>query len=260
LTGIDNIEKGLFKFFNRRALKAKWTRRLLRAAEKGPGKKGAGGDLLGSFAKLKLGIGAVLGVLGGVGGLKVAGLVGAIGFTTVQLYKAGKVAIEWYNVHKNVTKSIKKQTAKQQELLQNLSDTLMEKARKAKAEGDTATSSGLIKQTIRIQAEKLEKEEKPGMWETIKYGAKAVAGDIKRVTKFKDGGVVTRPTLGVIAEDRPEVVTPLSAGNIMDVLKAIKENTAKDTGMASAPVNTFMPPFDLADPLLNQLNTTGSLG
>ena len=99
------------------------------------------------------------------------------------------------------------------------------------------------------------------MWETIKYGAKAVAGDVKRVTGFKDGGVVTRPTLGVIAEERPEVVTPLSAGNIMDVLKAIKENTAKGAGiMTPAPINTFTPPFDLADPLLNQLNTTGSLG
>jgi hypothetical protein len=29
--------------------------------------------------------------------------------------------------------------------------------------------------------------------------------------------------------------------------------------LTAAPIDTFRPPFDLADPLLNQLNRTGSL-
>ena len=256
LTGIDSIEKGLFKFFDKRALKAKWTRRLLRAIEKGGAAGGAlGRDLFGSFSKLKLLLPHLLLALG-----KGAGLVGAVVFTAYHLHKAGKVAKEWWEVHKNVTESIKKQTEKQKELLQDLSDTLMEKVRAAKERGDEPARKKALKGVIEAQKEILEKEPKAGLWKTIKYGAEAVAGDIKRVTGFEEGGVVTRPTLGVIGEGRPEVVTPLSAGNIMDVLKAIKENTARGAGaMLPAPIDTFRPPFDLADPLLNELNRSGSL-
>ena len=255
LTGIDNTEKALFKFFNKRAMKARWTKRLLRAIEKGGAAGGTlGRDLLGSFSKLKLLLPGLLLSLG-----KGAGLAGAVAFTAYELHKASKVAKEWWEVHKNVTESIKKQTKLQIGFLENLSDTLMKKARKAAEEGDEEARKKAVKGVIATQREILEKEEKPGLWETWKRGAGAVVEDVKGITKFKDGGVVTRPTLGVIAEDRPEVVTPLAAGSIMDILKAIKENTAKGVGaVVSAPIDTFRPPFDLADPLLNQLNRTGS--
>jgi len=256
LTGIDNIEKGLFKFFNIRALKAKWTRRLLRAVEKGGAGGGAlGSDLLGSFSKLKLLLPGLLLALG-----KGAGLAGAVMFTAFQLHKAAGVAKEWWEVHKNVAESIKKQTKLQIGFLEKLSDTLMKKARKAAVEGDEETRREAVKGVIETQKEIFEKEEKPGLWESWKRGAGAIVSDVKGVVGFQGGGVVTQPTLGVVAENRPEVVTPLSAGNVMDVLKAIKENTAKGVGaVVSAPIDTFGPPFDLADPLLNQLNRTGSL-
>lgn len=258
LTGIDNVEKALFKFFNVRAMKAKWTRNMLRAAE-GKGKpSGVMGGLLGSFKELGVLLPGILVTFG-----KFAGLAGAIAFTTYELHKMGKTAIEWWEVHKEVTESVKKQKELQLGFMEKLSTTLAEKMQTAKEEGDEPARKSALLALMEEQKKIQEMRDKPGLWQTFKSGARGIVSDVKQavgIEAFEEGAVVTKPTIGLLGEkNKPEVVTPLSSGNILELLKAIKENTARAMGMSPGPSDTFRPPFDLADPILNQLNSTGSL-
>lgn len=269
--GLDLIEQGLFKFFNKRALRAKWTRRLLRATEKGITKKdgrGVIGGVLGSFKKL----GALLpGVLLALG--PVAGLAAAAVFTGIQLKRAGGAALELWEVHKAVSEHTQKMLKKQMGFLEKTTAVLAGKMQARQKAGDEPGRKGAFQELLGVEKEKVVlgeklKREKRGFFGQLahdwKTGAKGISSDVQKVTgikKFGDGGVVTKPTLGILGEDNiPELVTPLGAGNVVDILKAIMKNTAKEVQtLTSAPIDTFMPPFDLADPLLNRINMTGSL-
>jgi len=269
LTGVNTIEKSLFKFFNVRAMKAKWTRNLLRAIEKRGAADGAlGAGLLDSFSKLKVLLPGLLLSLG-----KGAGLAGAVAFTAYELHRAGTAAKELWEVHKAVSEHTKKMLKKQIGFLDEISTGLAEKMQARQKAGDEPGRKGAFQELYDVEKEKIvlgEKleREKRGFFGQLahewKTGAKGISSDVEKVTgvkKFGDGGVVTKPTISILGEDyKPEVVTPLGAGNVLDILKAIMKNTAQEVQpLVSAPIDTFRPPFDLADPLLNQLNRTGSL-
>ncbi len=269
LTGIDHIEKGLFKFFNKRALKARWTRRLLRATEKGSKKgKGGLGGVLSGFGKL----GALLpGLLLSLG--PVVGLAAAAAFTGIQLHKAGSAALELWETHKAVSEHQKKMLKKEIGFLNEITAGLAEKMQASQKAGDEPARKAAVRELFSVEKEKAGVGEKlkgkeRGFFGRLAHdwnvGRKGITSDVEKATgikKFADGGVVTKPTIGLLGEGyKPEVITPLSEGSVLDVLKAIMKNTAQGAEtLTPAPINTFQPPFDLADPLLNQINTTGSL-
>ena len=273
----------MFKFFNKRALRAKWTKRLLIAVEKGGKAPGTGLLSLlkspGVLIPLSGAIGSVLmGLATSILGAAVAYVSFRVGKDIIYPWLEKKLT-PWFDntvypwleklVYETIPKAITWITELPGAMKESILTHLGEAGKKFKGVLDAIVVAlknvpsrigGWMKEAVLGLIFGKESKEVVGFGEFGGGQGGEFSGRGATGT-FGAGAIITSPTLGVIGEKGPEAVIPLES--FMDRLDRGFDNLAKvmeGAGVAvSAPIDTFGPPFDLADPLLNQLNRTGSL-
>jgi len=289
----------LFRFFNKRALKATWTKRVLRALETGgKGGKTSGSGGIGGF--LAGGIGGLLGkgVKGGVSLLgKGATALGAVGLGTaatvagigVATAAAAYFTYKDVKISMDIAKALNEQAeakARNLKIDKKLSETVVVK-RKAIAE--QAKSSGMdikdIKQKLasgEITPKDLTPEQRKIYRSSIvqdKISASNALSTYESENKGMFGGFskkeqteIDRQRTAIRGMDKEissiEAIPDASSNAVTQSMKEQTEISKKmleelqkkpDESAGMPPTDTFGPPFDQADPLLNQLNHLGSL-